>query len=130
MLAPAHRTVCSSDGRDFVKKDEMSYAAAASHYEEQRRFRWELEEMQRQRGSCVDTRVDFEAGEAYDSEPEHPFLPRSCLRRLPPHHHHRRRRKSHLDLCAHVADPNIDTGLESPLYRPTRIRITFCCGRI
>jgi hypothetical protein len=61
VLGPAHRIVCSSDERDFAKKDVMSFVAVVFHDGGQTRFRWELEEMQMERGSCVDTRVDFEA---------------------------------------------------------------------
>lgn len=61
MLGPAHRTVCSSDERDFAKKDGMNFEVAVFHDGEQTRFHWELEEMQMVRGSCVDIRVDFAA---------------------------------------------------------------------
>lgn len=63
MLGPAHRTVCSSDERDFAKKGVMNFVAVVFHDGEQTLFHWGLEEMQRGRGSCVDIRVDFEAGE-------------------------------------------------------------------
>jgi hypothetical protein len=61
VLAPAHRIVCSSDERDFAKKAGMSSAAVAFHDGEQTRFHWELEETRKERGSCVDNRVGFEA---------------------------------------------------------------------
>lgn len=60
MLAPVHRIVCSSDERDFAKMDVMNFVAVVFHDGEQTRFRWELEEMQMERGSCVDTQVGFE----------------------------------------------------------------------
>lgn len=61
VLGPAHRTVCSSDERDFAKKGVMNFVAVVFHDGEQTRFHWEWEEMQMDRGLCVDIRVDFEA---------------------------------------------------------------------